>query len=399
MIELDEALERLVSEPVSGAIEEVFLENAHGRTLAENVPADADMPPFDRSAMDGVAFAEAPTPGKPVPLMGTIAAGDSPWDRPLQRGECVAIMTGAPLPPGADRVIPVEELKREQGVVVAEVEGRSQAHIRFQGEVVKKGDPVLNAGMLLTPERVGVLASVGKGRVNVFSQPRVAIASTGEELVPVTETPGPGQIRDSNRWVIGALAASWGGEARYLPRLGDTPEEVKQSVHAGLESDILVFSGGVSMGEFDFVDKTLREMGVREIFHKVAIKPGKPVFVGRLGKKWIFGLPGNPVSTAVTARLFLRLVMARMQGHPSGLPRRIQVPVVGDLKPIKHRSTFVSGRWMKSAEIRCVKPVQTMGSGDAIHHAHGDTLIFRPAGSPAVSDGQFVEVWLTDETR
>ena len=278
-------------------------------------------------------------------------------------------------------------------------DSRPGAHIRYQGEVVRRGDIVLKKGCQITPERLGVLATVGYHQVPVFARPTVSIASTGDELVPVHEVPRPGQIRDSNRWVLGALAESWGCEVTHLPRLGDSPEQVEEGLNQGLRSDILILSGGVSMGEFDWVDKTLRTLGVRPVFHKVAMKPGKPVFVGRLGDKWVFGLPGNPVSTAVTARLFVRTIVGRMLGVESPEPQREAVHLKGDLKQVSHRSTFVPGRWTSVLGQRWVEPVHTKGSGDAIHHADSDVLIFRKAGSPVASHGDMVDVWHTGNDR
>jgi len=395
MIDLSSAFQFLRDEPTESRVERVPLQEASLRVLGEDVLADRDDPPFDRSAMDGFAFRGEWGSGKEFNVVGTVAAGDAPWTRSLGEGEAAAIMTGAPIPPGADQVIPVEQTRRDGDRMEIRQESRPGAHIRYQAEVVREGSKVLLKGQLITPERMGVLATVGRAHVPVFVKPRVGIASTGDELVPVDQVPAPGQIRDSNRWVLGALATSWGAQVHHLPRLGDSPEQVEEGLAMGLKSDILILSGGVSMGEFDWVDKTLRSLGVREVFHKVAMKPGKPVFVGRIGKTWVFGLPGNPVSAAVTARLFVRTIVGRMLGVDHPEPVREAFPLNGDLKQVSHRSTFVPGRWTTISGQRWVEPVQTSGSGDAIHHADSNVLIFREAGSPKASHGALVDVWVT----
>ena len=366
--------------------------------LGEDVFADADDPPFDRSAMDGVAYRgiDHPGPGTTLRLVGTIAAGDAPTKTSLKKGEAMAIMTGAPLPAGADQVMPVEEIRREEDGVVLTVAGRMGSHIRVQGEGVRKGERVLSAGEYLSAERVGVLATVGASLVRVYSKPRVALAPTGDELVSVEEIPRPGQIRDSNRWALAAAVSEWGGEVRHIEALGDSKEAVRSGIADGLRSDILVLTGGVSMGEFDFVDTCLREAGVETLFHKVAIKPGKPVYVGRRGSAWIFGLPGNPVSAMVTARLFLRTVIGKMQGVSHPAPTKMNIALQGDLKPTGHRSTFVPGRLTVSDGELWVEPIETKGSGDAVHHAQSDGLILRRKGANAVSTGDRVEVWLNE---
>ena len=372
----------------------IQLEDADGRVLAEDVYADRDEPPFDRSAMDGFVFPSVPEKGSRWRIRNTIAAGHPPLNQPFKEGECDAIMTGAPIPAGGVSVVPVEQTERSEQDVQLCSDGGLGRHIRRRGEVIGEGQVLVSRGTRVRGEQMGLLAGAGLQTVSVVRRPRVAVFSTGDELVSHTEQPGPGQIRDTNRWTLVAHVREFGAEVLTSKHLPDCERTIERRVEEAAEADILVFSGGVSMGEFDFVDATLRRKGVRQIFHKIAMKPGKPVFVGRWGERWVLGLPGNPVSTALTSRLFLRQVIHGLLGMTSAAILPIHARCAVDLNPIGSRSTFIPARFSTGGGELQVQPLPTVGSGDAVTHARADGFLVREAHSPGLKKGDMAVVWV-----
>lgn len=392
LLSVDEALARILGAANPLEPEDVDLAAALGRVVVSPVRADVDDPPFDRSAMDGLAVRAADV-AEPVTLrlIGVIAAGDPPPERPVMAGEAYRIMTGAPLPPGADAVVIVEHTEDAGGGAVRVLEGAPRgANIRVRGEVAKRGDEVVSLGRLVTPEVMGVLASFGVGRVAVVRRPRVVVMATGNELVPVEAVPGPGQIRDSNRWTIAALAELAGAVVDVAPTVRDDRASVLAAIRAGLQHDVLVLSGGVSMGTFDIVGECLRALGAEVLLHKVAIQPGKPLLVARCGRTLIFGLPGNPVSVLVTGRVFLMPALRRMAGRQRPSDPLIPARLAGTLPVAAGRTIYHPAVILFTDGAPMVTPLQTLGSADQVGHARRNCFIVRQQGAGPHSYGESV---------
>jgi molybdopterin molybdotransferase len=321
MLSVEEALARVLTGiPVLGS-ETVPLPAGLGRVLAEGIVAARDLPPWDNSSMDGYALRAADTatasadrPAR-LRLLGEIPAG-AVADRPVSPGEAYRILTGAPMPSGADAVIPQEEIGRDGAVVIVPKVVVAGSFVRPRGEDIRTGDSVLAPGTVLTPAALGVLAALGRPLVRVHQRPRVAILSTGDELVDLDATPGPGQIPNSNTYTLAALVQEAGGVPVNLGIARDSREDLEARVRWGLPADMLVSSAGVSVGDRDFVREVMEKLGAELDFWKVSMRPGKPLTFGRLNGRPFFGLPGNPVSSMVTFELFVRPVMRRMAGDP-----------------------------------------------------------------------------------
>ena len=394
MLSVYEALTLVLDAAKELGPEQVDLASAAGRVLYAPMLADLDDPPFDRSAMDGYALRAADVATCPAELrvIGEVAAGDPPPDRRVEPGEAMRIMTGAPIPDGADSVQMVEHTGSadDPGVVVIRQTVTKGAHIRWRAEVVAKGSVVLEAGRLITADAVGVLASFGAATVEVYRRPRVFVTATGDELVGVDEVPGPGQIRDSNRWTAAAVAREAGAEVTMGPTARDDREALLETIRAGLGHDVLVLSGGVSMGVHDIVGSCLRELGVEVLFHKVAIQPGKPLLVGKHGETLVFALPGNPVSVLVTARAFLAPALRRMAGSSRVTDPMIPARLKGTLREAGERTIFHPAVLTFTSEGPVVEPVTTKGSADQVNHARRNCFILRARGGGSFDDGATV---------
>jgi len=278
---------------------------AAGRVLAENIVADRNYPPFNRSIRDGYALraADAAEPGARLRVIGESRAGVA-FDGAIGSGECVRILTGAPLPRGANAVVMHEYTREEGDWVVLQQPVRAGQYYVLAGAEARVGEVVVPRGTRLGYAELAVAAEVGHARVEVTRRPRVAILSTGDELVPLGGTPGPFQIRNSNNISLAAQVALAGGEPVDIGSAKDDLADLRERIEQGLQSDMLLLSGGVSAGKYDFVEKVLQDLGAEFFFDAVAIRPGKPVVFGWCGGKPVFGLPGNPVSTMVTFELF-----------------------------------------------------------------------------------------------
>ena len=312
MISLDTALRTVMRHARPLGVETVPLGKAHGRVLARPVASDTDLPPADMSAMDGYACRRADLPG-PLRVVESVAAGQVARRR-VGPGRCVRIMTGAPLPRGADTVVMLEDTRERNGMVYVE-RIRDNPNVRRRAEDVRRGQVVLRPGTLLTPPCVAVLAAVGRYRVPVFRRPRVAVIATGDELVEPRRRPGPGQIRNSNGPQLCAQVTDCGAVPTYIGIARDTPEALLRALRrAAAASDVVVLSGGVSAGDHDHVRPALRRAGVRMHFESIAIKPGRPTVFGTRGKRAFFGLPGNPVSTFVLFESLVRPYLCALMG-------------------------------------------------------------------------------------
>lgn len=320
MLSLEEARARINGTvPVLPAVELDFREAA-GLVLAEDIVADADLPAWPNSGMDGWAVRAVDTAGASanaparLRIVGDLPAGRAA-DRAVGEGEAVRIMTGAPIPPGADAVAIVEISRTEGSVVLLSEPSRPGANIRRAGESLRAGELALSAGTPLRPADVGLLASLGRTRVRVHPRPRVGVLSSGDELVPPDATPGPGQIRDSNRFTLIAHLAALGFPAVDLGNALDREDDIADLFRRGAGScDVVVSSGGVSVGDHDLTRTVLARLGTME-FWRVAIRPGKPLAFGLIEGKPVFGLPGNPVSSLVVLDQVVRPALRRMAGH------------------------------------------------------------------------------------
>ena len=373
---------------------EAPLAEAQGRVLARGVVSDVDWPPFDTSAMDGYAVRVRDAAAAGAVLRerpGLAAAGDS-IPRALEPGEAVRVMTGAPIPPGTEAVIPVERARPEGGTVRFDLAPRPGAHLRRRGESVAAGARLLEAGTRLSAGDIALAALAGADPVSVFERPRVSIAVTGNELVSPREAPRAGQLRDSNGPMLVALCRSGGWPAALSPRVADDAGQVgRLFAAAGQEEDLLVTSGGVSAGDLDLLPAAARAGGFEILFHGVRLRPGKPVVLGRRGRTLWLGLPGNPVSSAVCFHLFVRFALAALEGdaHPEAplLTARLSRSVQSD----ETREIYRDGVFSSAGGVNQVEPLPSAGSHDIAAHARADCLIRIPAGAAALPEGSVVE--------
>jgi molybdopterin molybdotransferase len=301
--------------------EEVALGDALDRVLAEAVVAPADVPGFDNSAMDGFAVRPA-AEGTRLRVIGESRAG-APFAGPVGPGEAVAISTGAQVPAGAEAVLQIERVRQEDGEIVLGDDVAAGRNIRRSGDDVRAGATVLEPGAVLGPAELGVAAVVGRATLRCARRPRVAVLATGDELVEPGAALGPGQLHDSNSLALAALARRAGADVVSRGRVGDTREATRSAIAAALdEADVVLLSGGVSVGPHDHVKPALLALGVREVFWRVALRPGRPTWFGSQGDTLVFGLPGNPVSAMVTFLLFARPALRALQGADAAVPRR-----------------------------------------------------------------------------
>lgn len=315
MIGFEEARSLILENiPILG-VERVPLLDAAGRVLAEDVKAPWEMPLCDNSAMDGFAVRAADcAKGEPLAVIGYIPAGGRP-EPSVASGCAVTIMTGAPVPPGCDAVVPVEETGEEQGRVRILAPVAAGQHIRYRGEDVALGDVVIPAATLIRPPEISMLASMGSVMVPVHRRVRVAILSTGDELIELGQTPVAGKIINSNTFSLAAAVRECGAEPVLLGIALDTPEDHRRRLLQGLSCDALITSAGVSAGDRDYVRDVLADLGARQMFWKVAMKPGGPTAFSLKEGTPVFSLPGNPVSTLITFEQFVRPALLRMMGH------------------------------------------------------------------------------------
>ena len=398
MIAVSESIQMIKGETPVLSSESVALYDALGRILAQDIVADSDLPPFDRSQMDGYAVRANDVASVPARLkiVGESAAGRG-WHQEMHRGEAVRIMTGAPVPEGADSVQQVELTREIDGgseVEITETVSLGRSIVR-RGAEIKKGQLVLNAGEPIEAGTIAVLASFGYSRVDVGRRPRVAVLATGTELVGIDQRPGQDQIRDSNNLSIGAYAELAGAAVERLPLAGDDTALLKRQIgEAAQRSDIVITSGGVSVGVYDFTKTALRELGAEVFFERVSLRPGKPTVFARLPSgTLVFGLPGNPVSVSVTFNLFARAAILKMQGaNDTELPSEYAV-LAKVIKGAKERESYLPATLSTSGDARLVaEPLKWGGSSDFVGFARATALIVVPADQGAVEAGTIVKV-------
>ncbi len=340
-ISFEEARNRILDAATALDCEQVPLLDAAGRVLAGDFHAPWDLPLWDNSAMDGFALCAADAvAGSELDIRGYIPAGATDLP-PVSPGVAVRIMTGAPAPPGCDLVVPVEDTEESANRVRILTNLIAGDHVRFRGEDVRAGERVLRAGTRLRPAEISLLASFNQAEVCVYRRPRVAILSTGDELVDIGTVPGTGQIMNSNSYALAAAVREAGGEPLLLGIARDELKSHREKLTAGLEADVLVTSAGVSAGDRDLVRDVLLELGVEQKFWKVAIRPGKPTAFGVKGKNLVFSLPGNPVSSMITFEMFVRPALLRMQGLRQALRPLVKVRLREEVRKKPGRVQFL----------------------------------------------------------
>lgn len=406
MISISEAIEIIRREIAPLKAEKVSLSEASGRVLAEDIVSDTDLPPFDRSQMDGFAVlapdTKAATKKAPVTLtlVGESAAGAG-WHRTLKPGQAVRIMTGAPVPKGADAVQKLE-LAKDNGRSVEIIEPvKTGNFIVHKAAEIKKGETLFKPGETLNSGMLAALASFGYARVKVARQPRMGILVTGSEIVPVSSKPKRDQIRDSNSTLLRAYAEKCGAEVTVLSPVGDDPEKLKKALAGAAKTaknfDLLLISGGVSVGKYDFTKRVLQDLGAEIFFEKLSLKPGKPMVFARIGnaktgKTPVFGLPGNPVSVAVTFHLFVRTALMLMQSAAEPEPARGNAVATSKIKAAKERDSMLPVRIETDAQGRMIiESLRFTGSSNFVAFARANALVFVPQGKD-LKNGDIAEI-------
>jgi molybdopterin molybdotransferase len=394
-ISLDEARRRLAGAvaPIS-RVERVALADAAGRVAAADVVSEIDVPPFARSAMDGYAVVAADTTGAARATPVRLRVGERLYTGQLARdaiasGACAEIATGAPLPSGADAVIPVEDTAKDGDAgVLLFAAAAPGAHVGRRGSDIEAGGSVVRRGDLLTASRIGALAAVGRADVEVYARPRIAILSTGNEVVEPGRPLQPGQIYDVNRFTLAAIAAAHGGAPETHAPVDDSIDALTTALDACLTADIIVFSGGSSVGERDLVRDLVDARGDM-IFHGIAVKPGKPTAFAKISGKAFFGMPGNPTSCLSNAYVLLIPFLRATARLPPFAPRVMRVPLGRRIVSSVGRHQFYAVRLADGVAVPAFK-----GSGDITSLSHADGYIEIPPEQSVVDEGAMVEVTL-----
>jgi molybdopterin molybdotransferase len=367
---------------------------ALGHVLAQEIRSDREYPPFDRSTRDGYAVrAGEASPGASIRCVGEIKAGDT-VSRPLESGSCVQIMTGAAVPSGADAVVMIEFTQRNGDLIAFTRPTQPGQNIVPRGSEARAGDLALAPGLRLGYAELAVAAQVGATSLLCHSKPRVAILSTGDEVVPISDTPGPFHIRNSNTVSLAAQVQLAGGEPVPLVNARDRVDDLATKIEEGLREDILVLSGGVSMGKYDLVESVLKGMGAEFFFDAVALRPGKPTVFGRCRNTLVFGLPGNPVSTMVTFQLFVIPAIDRLGGtKPRPLPL-LEAILAENIQEKAGLTHFLPARleWPDVRQSPEVRPLRWQGSGDIAALTRANCFLVVPANQPNISAGARVSV-------
>ena len=402
MISVEAALEIILSEIKPLGLERTSILLTLGRVLGEDIYASVDNPPWDNSAMDGYALRASDTKGasraKPVILriIEDLPAGYVA-KKSVKRGETVRIMTGAPIPRGADAVVMVEDTERlevrgKRLEVKIFREAKIRDNIRRAGEDFKKGALVLKKGTAIRAAEVAMLATVGKPNVCVYQRPKVAVLSTGDELVEIEETPSNGKIVNSNSYAISAQIKACGAVPVQLGIARDAKKDLMDKLSYGLASDCILSSGGVSVGDFDFVKDVLKEMGSEMRFWKVAIKPGKPLAFGIINNKPVFGLPGNPVSAMVAFEQFVRPAILKMMGVRNIFRKSLTALLTSSLKKKAGRMHFIKAVLEEKKGQFYATPLEGQGSGILSSMVMANSLIILPEDAEDAAKGSKVKV-------
>ena len=401
MIQVQEALDKILSQIQFKGVEKIPLDQALGRVLAEDVVSRVNNPPLDNSAMDGYALIaqdiQSATPENPVKLevVEEIAAGYTAKGT-LKPGQTMRIMTGAPTPPGADAVLMQEDTQKDGNSILCLDRADVEENIRRAGEDVKIGEGVLKKGTTLSPAHIGMMAVVGRSQIAVSQRPTVSILSTGDEILELDETPEGPQIFNSNGHMLAAQIKSAGGIPLYLGIAKDTEKDLMEKFEWALKADIVVSSGGVSVGDYDLVKSSLQKMGQDMLFWKVAMKPGKPLAFGRIGKIPIFGLPGNPVSSFVSFEQFVRPSLRKVLGCSDLSHKTVQAKLTRTIHKKPGRLHFLSSIVSWTDGEYTVTPAGEQGSGILKSAANANSLLIFPLEADEIKQGQEVAVQLLE---
>ena len=403
MISVEEALQQILEVIVPLGQEKVNVLDSLGRVIGEDIYANRNIPPKDNSAMDGYAVRWEDTRGasatNPIFLnvIEDIPAGTIP-QKSIAAGEASRIMTGAPIPAGANAVIRVEDTtKVGQGARVF-VEAKERQDIRFAGEDVREGEVVISQGNIIRPAEIGMLAALGRSFVSVYQRPVIAVVATGDELVDIDETPTPWQIISSNSYSITAQIIDCGGLPLQVGIAKDTREDLVSKFKAALRADIIVSSGGVSVGDYDLVKDVMKEVGNQMQFWQVAMRPGKPLAFGAMGGIPVFGLPGNPVSSMISFEQFVRPSILKMMGHKNLFRKTVRATVGEDITKKKGTKHFIRARVECVNEKYTVTSTGEQGSGILKSMVRANGLIILSENVTSVKKGDEVTVQLIDRT-
>lgn len=397
LLPFDEARDLIATRMAEGLTlpptETVPLAEALGRVVASDTVADRDYPPFNRSTRDGYAVVASDVADPPVTLdvIGETRAGEASRFR-IEPGQTVQIMTGAPGPEGADSVVMQEYAARDGDRVTLERGVASGKNLIFRGSETGAGEVVLAAGAVLGYPEIALLGSVGCAEVEVHGRPEVAILSTGDEVLPIDATPESYQIRNSNAYSLAAQVRRAGGEPRILPIAADTQERTRELIEQGLQADLLLLSGGASVGKYDYVASALRDLGAEFFLTGVAIQPGKPLVFAKVGGKPIFGLPGNPISTMVTFELFARVAIDLLAGRQAS---RMIFSAARLAKDFKHKpalTRFLPAVLHGDYGDVTVDPVQWQGSGDLVALARADCFLVATPDRESWKAGEWISI-------
>jgi molybdopterin molybdotransferase len=391
LLTLEEAQARVLERARPLAAEPAPIAQAAGRVSAQEVRARVDLPPFASSAMDGYAVRAADVPGA-LRIAGESSAG-RPYGGRFEQGSAAAISTGAVVPDGADAVVPIERVVLGENMVEVSSAFRPGAHIRPRGGDVAAGEVVVPAGVSLTPARLAAAAAAGVGNIMCARRPRVAVLATGNELVAPGEELEPGQIYESNGLMLAATLEAAGADVVIIPPAADDEAALRGALERGLECDVLVTSGGVSVGEHDLVRAVEQELGVEEIFWRVAVKPGKPIAFGVRGETLVFGLPGNPVSTLVGCEVFVKPALRALQGLADPLPVYEPGRLAGALRRNEERDEFVRALARREDEAVVLEPVVGQESHMIVRSSAADALVHVPRGNGELVAGSTAR-WL-----
>jgi len=400
MLSVDEALRAVLSRATARPAVVCPLAESLGRVLAEDIASDIDSPPHDKSLVDGYAViaVDVADGSTELQILEEVTAGELPTQI-VTRGKATRIMTGAPVPSGADSVVMVEQTQHVAGsglglVRLASSKVTHGQNIMRRATSMTKGQRVLHSGCEIRPIEIGVMAEVGRTQVRVVRQPSVAVLGTGNELVPASQTPAAGQIRNSNGPMLVAAAEAWGAAPVDLGFARDDRADLRRLISAGLERDVLIISGGVSAGVLDLVPGALNELGVEQVFHKVNLKPGKPLWFGALsgpaGDKLVFGLPGNPVSSLVCFELFVRPAIGRLSGRSDVTPRTTKARLTAAFSQRADRPTYFPARLAMLGDEPTIEPLAWQGSGDLRTLAEANALAYFPACQQEFAVGETI---------
>ncbi|MDY6863758.1 MAG: molybdopterin molybdotransferase MoeA [Thermodesulfobacteriota bacterium] len=393
LLPISDAINLIFSNVKEAGEEELLIEETSGRVIAEDVESKIEMPPFNKSAMDGYAVKTSDTPGK-LMLTEVVPAGIIP-EKKLNKGETTLVMTGAPVPEGTEAVVMREQTIEGRDYIEIQKKAIKGENIAFKGEDIKKGERLLEKGEIITPGKVSLLATLGYRRVKVKKIPEASLIVTGNELCEPGSIELPrGFIYNSNAYSLMAQYKELGGKINYIGIIEDNIENLVDSLSKAEKANIILISGGVSKGDYDYVEESIKQWGGKIIFHYVAIKPGKPFLFAKKKDVLVFGMPGNPVSTLVIFWKFIGPAVLKMQGAKELFPEKIPAFFKGNYSKKKDRPHYIGVKLIKSGNILTAEYIPSHGSADVPSFCMADGIIEIPQEIKAIKDGDLVEVRL-----